>query len=435
MTPGAVPLGQLLIQKGYITPNQLAEAMTFQHRLPSGQQMTMGEILIAFEYITENQLKEALGQQEKPPPPAEDVLLHALKADGLVNDLQIMEAMEHLQRHHSADKRLGTLLVELGYATRTAIEKALKSYHEKDQERQRQIQEATAYESKPLTTTMRSRRLKVSEAIEGLSDKDAPFPLGQILIQQGLINDADLKDAIEYQCRLPKINHQPLGAILVSLGYITQKQLDEALQAQPKFEIDPIGQALVKQKVIEDWQLSHALKLQFSSEKPKRLGSVIIELGYATREVIETAVSEYYQQQQNNPSPPHNKPQQPLGKILVEKNFITTDQLNFALEYQNHLPRQYIPLGDILILKGMLTEEQLQVALQSQPSFTHEPIGRILIKEKVIQEWQLAHALCLQYEPRTRPKNIGVILVELGYTTHEIIETALNHYHQQKISH
>lgn len=434
MTHDMIPLGQLLVQKGYISPSQLAEAMTFQHRLPSGQKMTLGEVLLAFEYLTEAQLKEVIGLQEPPPSPNEEILLQALKEEGLVNDLQIMEAKEQFQRHNSANKRLGTLLIDLGYATRAAIEKAMKSYYDKEQERQRQLQEAANYQNKLLTTTMRER-LQVSALIENAQDKEAPFPLGQILLEKKWVTESDLKDALEYQCRLPKINHQPLGEILVTLGYISKHQLDEALGIQPKFEMDPIGQALVKQGVIVDWQLSHALKLQFGSANPKRLGSIIVELGYATREIIENAVNQYYQQQticETQGHQPHHKSQQPLGQILVEKNFISPEQLEFALEYQNHLPRRYIPLGDIMILKGLISEEQLQEALSSQPAFSHEPIGQILIKEKVIQEWQLAHALCLQYEPRTKPKNIGTVLVELGYASHEAIEAALNHYHQQK---
>ena len=52
-----------------------------------------------------------------------------------------------------------------------------------------------------------------------------------------------------------------------------------------------------------------------------------------------------------------------LGKILLRKGFITSCQLENALQVQQETPFR---LGELLLQKGWLTEEQLKQALQEQ---------------------------------------------------------------------
>jgi hypothetical protein len=52
-----------------------------------------------------------------------------------------------------------------------------------------------------------------------------------------------------------------------------------------------------------------------------------------------------------------------LGKILLRKGFITSCQLENALQSQQETPFR---LGELLLQKGWLTEEQLKQALQEQ---------------------------------------------------------------------
>jgi hypothetical protein len=52
-----------------------------------------------------------------------------------------------------------------------------------------------------------------------------------------------------------------------------------------------------------------------------------------------------------------------LGKILLRKGFITSCQLENALQAQQGTSSR---LGELLLQKGWLTEEQLKQALQEQ---------------------------------------------------------------------
>ncbi len=51
-------LGEMLIAKGYITPNQLTEAL--EHQAQKGHKKLIGEILVEMNFATDQQVMEAL---------------------------------------------------------------------------------------------------------------------------------------------------------------------------------------------------------------------------------------------------------------------------------------------------------------------------------------------------------------------------------------
>lgn len=53
-----------------------------------------------------------------------------------------------------------------------------------------------------------------------------------------------------------------------------------------------------------------------------------------------------------------------LGEILIQNGFISTDQLQTALDVQAGQPDKKV--GEILIELGFLTDEQLKKALDNQ---------------------------------------------------------------------
>jgi len=76
---------------------------------------------------------------------------------------------------------------------------------------------------------------------------------------------AVLRDALQEQQ-----NEYPLGAILVSIGAITDKQLNRALLAQRQSQTKKLlGEFLVEMNITSREQLSHALSIQASTSKTK----------------------------------------------------------------------------------------------------------------------------------------------------------------------
>lgn len=63
-----------------------------------------------------------------------------------------------------------------------------------------------------------------------MSQSSLPHRLGQVLLLQGRITQAQLEKAL----RLQATTHQPIGEALISLGHLTQNQLKQALNKQSR---------------------------------------------------------------------------------------------------------------------------------------------------------------------------------------------------------
>lgn len=280
-------IDKILVEKGLLTPEQLTVAIQYQCRLPKGSEMTLAEVVVAMEYISEEQLKEALGEK----PPAEDVLVQMLIKEGLIEEQQLANALR-TREEQQEDKRLGTVMLEMGYTTREVIETALKHYYVKHHGT-----ETPTFDSPNAPTPIQPRQPQAARATGPLEEEHVP--LGQRLIRKGYINIEELEHALDYQQRLPRILHKPLGEILIMLGYLDQGQLDEILREKPPQAQLSLGDILVKTGVLAQWQLSHAMsQIEQPEHRGKKLGMLLVELGYARRPDIEAALKEYYARQQ-----------------------------------------------------------------------------------------------------------------------------------------
>ncbi|MBF2054718.1 MAG: hypothetical protein IGS03_14830 [Candidatus Sericytochromatia bacterium] len=454
------------MSKGLLSQNQVTKILEYQCRLPPGQYMPFTQIAMDFGYLEEDQLKAVLGTSYAQ---AQDPVGQILVQQGLVSLEQLKQALEVLNtfpRSHVVD-----ILIDMGFTSLAEVSQAISKHQLTQIKRLQSLSPVYDGPVEPVSEASTKQNAEESSVVEPVPES-APaaeqvavhLPLGRQLIARGYLSEDELRDAIEYQQRLPKVMYKPLGEILVSLGYINEEQLQEILlmqseQQQPR---PKMGEILIRSGLIEEWQLSHALSLQFSAEHAqKKLGTLLVELGYASRDEIEGALSRFYQKQQPasaghadlTPPPRVSRPAAskssnpaflppasaspahlPIGQMLMAKGYITEPQLNDALaSQQKQSAADYMPLGDILVLKGYLTEAQLQEALSEQPDFVREPLGQILIQQGLIEEWQLAHALCIQFEtPEEGRQNLGTILTTLGYVSQPEIEAAiLTHFRRR----
>ena len=77
------------------------------------------------------------------------------------------------------------------------------------------------------------------------------------------------------------------------------------------------------------------------------------------------------------------KEKQKLGSVLVRTGAITQEQLENALQIQ----KQYrLQLGRVLVETKLITEEQLVATLSEQLGIPRVDIGRVKIKQEVIQK-------------------------------------------------
>lgn len=284
-------IDKILLDKGLITPEQLTQALQYQCRLPSSQAMPLAEVLVMMEFISQQQLDLALGELQI----SEDLLVQMLVKGGLVQGQELQQAVEARQ-NQGAEKRLGTMLLEMGYTTQQTIESALTQYYLEQHTTPGLTQFGThLVEEAPVVTGAQDSLPNVANRT--VEPEHEPF--GQRLIRLGYINQEELQDGIDYQQRLPRILHKPIGEILVTLGYLTQGELDDVLNRQPAKQQLSLGDLLVQTQVIEQWQLSHAMSVKEQvGHQDKKLGSLLVELGYARRPEIEAALKAYYARQQ-----------------------------------------------------------------------------------------------------------------------------------------
>lgn len=274
---------------------------------------------------------------------------------------------------------------------------------------------------------------------------DKSLSLDKILLEKGLITPEQLTVAIQYQCRLPSSQSMSLAEVLVSMEFVTQMQIDEALGKELPPE-DVLIQMLVKEGMIEEQQLANALKARQGENAHKRTGTMLLEMGYTTREMIESALTQYYLEQHTHeasfaaahPQSPEEPASaevehEPLGRKLVRKGLISEEELQDALDYQQRLPRiLHKPIGEILVTLGYVDAEDLeQILSEAQQAPRALSLGEVLVRSGTIQQWQLSHAMSVIETPAFQGKKLGQVLVELGYARRPDIESALKKFYKR----
>ncbi len=108
--------------------------------------------------------------------------------------------------------------------------------------------------------------------------------LGQRLVEEGLISQATLDEALRIQNQLGA--YKPIGQILLDQNLLTRKQLDFILE---RYDKRPrLGDLMVAAGVISKANLDAALKQQQETRLP--IGETLIKLGFITEPVMRQAL-------------------------------------------------------------------------------------------------------------------------------------------------
>ena len=110
-----------------------------------------------------------------------------------------------------------------------------------------------------------------------------------------------------------------------------------------------------------------------------------------------------------------------IGELLVEQKIVTADQVEQAVDLQQHLRSQKI--GDILLAREVVTPEQLLEAIARQARMPIVRIGAALTSLGLVTDAQLADALAQQQNDRSAP--LGELLVRMGVVSREDLQVAL----------
>ena len=263
----------------------------------------------------------------------------------------------------------------------------------------------------------------------------APTP-EQVLLARGLVTSQQIDFAWRHLAEQPPEMPGDLLSALVELGFLKtadQQAILQELASPPEkredFAQDPVLQILLQENHLQKEDLQKALELKRISDIPIREGTAVLEIGAVTQEMIQAAMKQYYQKNEDAAPPP--KPYEAsqserssfrglLGQILVNQGFIQEEQLQKALNYQYHLPRSlYQPLGEILVSLGFLSSEQLEEGLAYQALINQDPLTQALISQGMIEDWQLSYARSLRNNPEYVGLSLSEVLLRLGYASEQ----------------
>jgi len=138
------------------------------------------------------------------------------------------------------------------------------------------------------------------------SEREEELLFGRMALRAGFITEEQLKEALRRQEESPV--HRRLGDVLVELGYMTRGQVALVMRAQGR-QLDKTDERL---------------------RLPRRevlFGAIAVKFGLATKEQINRALRKQAQLRAQGK-------EVPLGKILVEEGVLTLSQVKTLLSYQ-----------------------------------------------------------------------------------------------------
>ncbi len=175
-----------------------------------------------------------------------------------------------------------------------------------------------------------------------------------------------------------------------------------------------IGEALIKDSKINENQLQHALQVQKELIKKKRLGEILIDLGYVSKRDLREVTKKYEHKVQ-------------IGVILIENRAITPEVLEEALEIQKEKKK---PIGNILIDLGAITEEEFAKAFSIQMDLPYVLPDKRLIDMKLFS--RLPEKFMREYGALPMWENEGAVTVLVHDPTDGFVQKFLRNTYGEK---
>lgn len=308
----------------------------------------------------------------------------------------------------------GEILVGLGKITRSHLEKALSIKAEGQRPLGEILVEMGVCEPPDVESCLQaqSNLRDAAPANVGL--------LGDLLVENGVVNEHELHEAL----RLQKVSRQPLHQILLSMNACTPAQLTEFAKRHP----EAVRGEELNEKILADYMLQHHIIHPRQLEEAYRvqnrgrqlLGELLVNLQVCkTGDIQRVLTKQADLRNQTKPEPSK------LGDMLVSKG-VKVQAVEEAAKRQQ-FGRQ--KLGTTLVSLGACTQKDFSDALQLQFDWressdaAHERLGQELLQSGLLEQNQLSSALDLHARGG---KPLGHVLVEHGWCSPEaVIDTLL----------
>lgn len=259
-----------------------------------------------------------------------------------------------------------------------------------------------------------------------MENSNSEYLIGNLLIKKGYIDYHQLSKALEFQSKLSQRDYAPIGEILVRIGIITREVLSEVLNIQAELRTKPYPE---EENKIFNSIPSTSPRMSVSPKFISTSNKILAKPTPPTEQKIvsEPAIIKKVDTIPPKPSIPNSPIRKPLGEILVEKNFITREQLQKTLDYQAELNSKGIhrTLGEILLEFNYVTREQINLAVKAQPPVNPNSIEEIAKKMGFLNEAELSGILRQLHAVGNNSISIGDLLLQHGFINKEQLEQIL----------
>lgn len=256
-------LGDLLLEKRFVSVNQLDEALSRQRQ--SGR--PLGAVLVEMGFVQEDDLLQILGTQFR---------LSTREIDPYETPLELLQLLprELAVKHSIYPMELlsgGRLLLAANNPLGREQVEELERVLDRPVEICLSTRSDTAF-------AIRRGYERLEQAAEKVAQKSS---LGQLLVSRLLITPANLREALKVQRR----SFARLGDVLLEEGIISSREMDAALSQYSPERHGRFGDFLVQGNYLTLEQLEKALELQRTRFRP--LGDILVELEMITRENLQ----------------------------------------------------------------------------------------------------------------------------------------------------
>lgn len=346
-----IRLGELLVQAGMLTQDQLAEAI----RHSKGKRLQIGQILVMCGFLTPRDLQSVLQAQSMIRDKTIDfnLALRCLKIAFKMGATfsEVLDNHEEAPARRAPTGRLGELLLEAGVLKWDQLARAMDQSLQTGLPLGRMlvlhqvITDAVLNSVLDIQVRLRDEMLTREEAVQSVrlaaglpinvddesqqnQPKEQPrrrgVRLGELLVLSGVLTETDVMNALEWGL----VNQQPIGQVLVSRSLITSELLDAALNLQKGV----------------DESMFDALKAA------ECLGRI-----HEEKIPLEQAIKEAEVEQQIV------KPALTYEKMLTLARVVNQDEIQSAFDISSKSPQI---IGKVLVLTGSVDAPTIQATLR-----------------------------------------------------------------------
>ncbi|HJV67165.1 MAG TPA: hypothetical protein VJ550_15640 [Geomonas sp.] len=181
---------------------------------------------------------------------------------GFLSQAQLEHALEEQKR---GNERLGEVLVRLGMLEPADVRAAL-SIQEQLGDFEQAVRLAAGVREMLGALLVRSGKLTAEQLEQALAEqRRSGGKLGEVCLRLGLLEEAELSGVLAFQKHQEHEGAGPtplrLGELLVTAGYISRWQLQDALRKQQESG-RKLGEVLVEEGYAQPTQVHHGLRLQ-----------------------------------------------------------------------------------------------------------------------------------------------------------------------------